>query len=214
MAKGNRGGRRSGGGEGVKESDIKSTTDMLSAKNPSNAEAVNDYLQVAKDLAEEYGKDAQIDSFQIAELKPKAGGVIAYYDGSHIALNEKFVDAGKMNKAYDECTKAGFHPSRGNKSGSQAVASHEYGHALTDAVAKKIGVKSLDAAADRIVNEARAQTGHRGVVKMAEKISKYATYSNAEAIAEAFSDVYCNGKKAKKESQAIVNVMNKYLKGE
>ena len=28
MAKGNRGGRRSGGGEGVKESDIKSTTDI------------------------------------------------------------------------------------------------------------------------------------------------------------------------------------------
>ena len=26
------------------------------------------------------------------------------------------------------------------------------------------------------------------------------------------ADVYCNGKKAHKESQAIVNVMNKYLK--
>ena len=50
------------------------------------------------------------------------------------------------------------------------------------------------------------------VVQMAKKISTYATHSNAEAIAEAFSDVYCNGKKAHKESQAIVNVINSYLK--
>lgn len=47
---------------------------------------------------------------------------------------------------------------------------------------------------------------------MASKISGYATHSNAEAVAEAIADVYCNGKKAKSESKAIVNVMNKYLK--
>lgn len=47
---------------------------------------------------------------------------------------------------------------------------------------------------------------------MAKKISTYATHSNAEAIAEAFLDVYCNGKKVHKESQAIVNVINSYLK--
>ena len=86
---------------------------------------------------------------------------------------------------------------------------------MTDAVAVKMGMTGagkLDRAATQIVNQARKQTKHRGVVQMARKISKYATYSNAEAIAEAFSDVYCNGKKAKAESHAIMNVVNSYLK--
>ena len=48
---------------------------------------------------------------------------------------------------------------------------------------------------------------------MAKKISGYATRSTKEAIAEAYADVYCNGAKAAKESAAIVNVLNKYLKG-
>jgi hypothetical protein len=56
------------------------------------------------------------------------------------------------------------------------------------------------------------EMGHKGVVKMAGKISKYATASNAEALAEAFCDVYCNGNSAKRESKAIVKTMNKYLK--
>ena len=214
MAKGNRGGRRGGGGGGINPSDILSTKDMLSAKTPDNAQMVNDFLTVAKNLSEEYGKDSSIDSFQFAVLKPKAATAIAYYDGSHIALNTRYADYNKMNKAYDDCVQSGFHPSRGKKSGAEAVAAHEYGHALTDAVGRKMGISNIDKSATAIVNEARKQTNHRGVVKMASKISEYATHSNAEAVAEAFSDVYCNGKKAKKESQAIVNVMNKYLKGE
>ena len=76
----------------------------------------------------------------------------------------------------------------------------------------KMGVSGIDNIATKIVNEARKGSGHKGVVQMASKISRYATTSNAEAIAEAFSDVYCNGSKAKKESIAIINVMNKYLK--
>lgn len=47
---------------------------------------------------------------------------------------------------------------------------------------------------------------------MARKISRYATVSNAEAIAEAYSDVKCNGGKAKAESKAIIETLNKYLK--
>lgn len=62
------------------------------------------------------------------------------------------------------------------------------------------------------MNEAIKSTRHKDVVKMASKISGYAKHSPREAIAEAFADFYCNGSKAKNESQAIVNVMNKYLK--
>lgn len=88
---------------------------------------------------------------------------------------------------------------------------HEYGHALNDAVARKMNT-TLDASARVICEEARKRTNHKGVVKMANSISGYASYSNAETIAEAFCDVYCNGKKANKESIAVVGVMNSYLK--
>ena len=45
----------------------------------------------------------------------------------------------------------------------------------------------------------------------AEKISRYATDSNAECVAEAFADVYCNGSKAKAESRTVVSVLKKYI---
>ena len=67
---------------------------------------------------------------------------------------------------------------------------------------------SIDEVSTMIVNQARKATGHKGVVQMASKISRYATVSNAEAVAEAFADWYSNGSKAQKESIAIVNVVN------
>ena len=82
-------------------------------------------------------------------------------------------------------------------------------------VGVKMGNQSwvdFDKTSTAIVNEARKQTKHRGVVQMASKISGYATHSNAEAIAEAISDCYCNGKKARAESKAIKSVVDKYLK--
>ena len=95
----------------------------------------------------------------------------------------------------------------------EAVVAHEYGHAITDLAAKKMGARDLNAAATRIVNEARKTTKDKGVVQMARKISRYATASNAEAVAEAVADVYCNGKNAKAQSHAIVDVLNGYVKG-
>ena len=120
-----------------------------------------------------------------------------------------------MNDAMKKCAESGFHPPMGNKSGMEAVVSHELGHALTDMVGVKMGNQSwvdFDKTSTAIVNEARKQTKHRGVVQMASKISGYATHSNAEAIAEAISDCYCNGKKARAESKAIKSVIDKYLK--
>ena len=205
-------GGRGGGGGGLNPSDIVSTTDLVVQRGKKQVE-VDETLEVFRDIQEEYGYT--INAIELATLKGRGANVLGYYDGSNIALNQSYFDKAKMESSYKACVEAGFHPSNGNKSGLQAVVSHELGHALTDSVADKMGIKGINKtheAATRIVNEARKQTGHRGVVQMASKISGYAKYSNAEAIAEAFSDVYCNGKSAKRESQAIVNVMNGYLK--
>lgn len=209
MAKGNRGGRRSGITGGLSENDILGTTNLL-IDTKLDEVTRKEVTKTLKDFQDEYG--LSYNNTRIAKLKAKSNA-LAYYDGDGIAINSTYLNSKKMNDAYQRCVESGFHPSSGSKTGMEAVVSHELGHALTDMVGAKMGVKGgIDASSKAIVNEARKQTSHRGVVQMASKISGYAKHSNAEAIAEAVADVYCNGKKAKSESRAIVNVMNKYLK--
>ena len=214
MAKGSRGGQGGSGGggrqggKGIKIGDILETREMLSAVNVDN-KIVSGTLTVAKKVNDEYNET--IAEFQLAKLKPGVPA-IAYYDGANIAINERFANSSVMNREYDKCVKDGYHPSRGKYSGTEAVAAHEFGHALTDAVGKKLGITDIDKAAKRIVNEARKITKDRGVVIMANKISRYATVSNAEAVAEAYTDVFCNGAKAAAQSTVIVSVIDKYLK--
>lgn len=200
-------GRYRGGG-GISASDILSTRDLISERE-HNQQFVDEILTPFWDANNEYGYVAE--QIQLATLKPNSNA-IAYYDGSNIALNETFYNKKGLETAYAACVKSGFHPSNGKKTAAEAVMAHEIGHALTDAVGKKLGTPFIDQSATIIVNEARKQTKHKGVVQMARKISTYATSSNAEAIAEAFSDVYCNGGRAKSESKAIMNVINGYLK--
>ena len=169
-------------------------------------------VKTLKDFQDEYG--LEYSNTRIANLKAKANA-LAYYNGEGIAINSNYLNSDKMNDVMKDCAESGFHPSMGNKSGMEAVVSHELGHALTDMVSVRMGNRQwvdFDKTSTAIVNEARKQTKHRGVVQMAGKISGYATHSNAEAIAEAIADCYCNGKKARAESKAIKSVIDKYLK--
>ena len=214
MAKGSRGGSNNGvsrykGGGNVNPNNIVDERDMI-VERGERTEIVDQVLTVSRDMLNDY-PDAPLDQLLIATLKGSDGdSVLGYYDGKNIAINDKFFNEA-METAYVECVKAGFHPSNGNKTGLQAVAAHELGHAVTDAVGRKINKYDINDTATFIVNEARKSTKHRGVVQMASAISRYATSSNAEAVAEAVCDVYCNGRKAKAESHAIVNVIKKYL---
>lgn len=213
MAKGDRGGvRRAGGGGGVNPANIKNLDSLVSARE-GNPKEVDQVLTVARSMYDNYG--TELGDFMLADITGKDSNTLAYSDGTNIGFNRSYFDDKSMNGAYDDCIKSGFHPSRGNKSAIEAVAAHEFGHVLSEAVARKMGITGTDSmqqASTAIVKEAVKNTKHRGVVQMASKISTYATATNAEAIAEAVSDVFCNGKKAKQESRAIVDVINKYLK--
>ena len=199
------------GGSGGGAIDILDTTSLISAREGKQLE-VDETLQTFKDMHDEYGY--VVDDLQIATLGSKDGSTMAYYDGSNIAFNDTYFNKGVMETVYADTVKSGFHPSQGNKTALQAVASHEIGHALTDKAIAKMGSKlGKQDGAEAILKEAQKQVGHKGkLASMASKISGYAKESARECIAEAVADVYCNGKKATKESQAIVNVMNKYLK--
>ena len=208
----------SGGGSlprssgGVNPKNIHNERDLVSERERKRAE-VDDVLTVARGIYEEYGVD--VGQFMLADIGGKDSGTMAYSDGENIGFNTKYFTSENMTSAYDACVASGFHPSRGSKSAMEAVASHEYGHVLTEKAAVKLGIKtpnSMDSAAKTIIDRALAQTKHKGSLKMASNISGYAKSSNAECVAEAVSDVYCNGRKAKAESKAIVKTLNSILK--
>lgn len=198
-----------GGNSTLNPADILSTTSLVSEREGKRQE-VDEVLQTFKDINDEYGYT--INDIEVAKLKGGGADTMAYYDGSNIAVNETFFNKGVAEYVYARSVQSGFHPSNGNKTALQAVASHELGHALTDAVGAKMGSIKGDAA-NAILKEAKSQGKFKGTVAdMAGKISGYAKFNPSECIAEAFADVYCNGSKAHKESQSIVSVMNKYLK--
>ena len=201
------GGREKGGKTNVT---ILSQKDLISARGTQQKE-VDETLTVFRDVYDEY--NSQTNEIQLVKIKEN--DVMAYYDrGGNIAVNEAYFGK-NIDEAYADCVKSGWHPSNGNKTALQATVAHELGHQLTAEVARKMGkdpVYEFDSVATTICNQARKTTKDKGVVIMAKKISRYASVSNAEAIAEAYSDVYCNGKKAKKQSIAIMDVVNSYLK--
>ena len=208
MAKGSRGGRRGGNlTGGVNPNDIKGTTNLLIDTDLDEITR-GEVTRTLKDFQDKYGLD--YNNTRIANMKSETG-VLAYYDGEGIAINNEYLNSDTMNAVYKKSVESGFHPSNGSKTGMEAVVSHELGHAVNGIIADRMGI-SLDASADRIVNEAMKNTKHKSVSTFQSKISGYAKQSYAETVAEAMADCYCDGKKARSESKAIQKVVDKYMK--
>ena len=207
MAKGGRGGKRGGITSGVNPNDIKGTTNLLIDTDLDEITR-GEVTRTLKDFQDKYG--LEYNNTRIANMKPGTG-VLAYYDGEGIAINNEYLNSDTMNAVYKKSVESGFHPSNGSKTGMEAVVSHELGHAVNGIIADRMGT-SLDASADRIVNEAMKNTKHKSVSTFQSKISGYAKQNYAETVAEAMADCYCNGKKARSESKAIQKVVDKYMK--
>ena len=216
MAKGSSGlGESLGKGSGGSVNIISETDVWTYRHNSDNADFV-DAINTSVSIMQNDYKDIMQTVNQVfaAEL----GGAdkvstLGYWDPSSktLALNQEYTDIDKMNQVYDAAVKSGYHPSRGNKTGTEAVAFHEMGHALTDHIAKKMGVADLDAASQKIVDAAyKAMKGTGGTKAWAGKISGYAQESYAECVAEAVADHYCNGDKACAQSKAIIKQLQKY----
>ena len=206
MAKGGRGGRRGGITGGVNPKDIKGTTNLLIDTGLDEVTR-SEVTRTLKDFQDKY--DLDYNNTRIADMK-SGTGVLAYYDGEGIAINNEYLNSDTMNAVYKKSVESGFHPSNGSKTGMEAVVSHELGHAVNGIIADRMGM-SLHASADRIVNEAMKNTKHKNVNTFQSKISGYAKHSYAETVAEAMADVYCNGKKARSESKAIQKIVDGYM---
>lgn len=199
------GGKWTGGSTG--SLDVQSTTSLISERERKQRE-VDEVLTVFKDADDKYG----LGPYDVLVATMSNDQVLAYYDSNdNLAVNSTYFNSDKMEKVYASGVKSGFHPSNGNKTALQAVVAHEMGHTLTAKAAG--GFEKIKSFSSKVVSEAARSIGAKSPSEFAKKISGYAGLSPAEAIAEAYSDVYCNGSKAHSSSRAIVNTLNKYIKG-
>lgn len=200
--------------KGISAANIVSEMDVWSYRhNPNNEPFVDAMNESARTMADDFPELMNsVNRVNAATLKgADKEGTLGYYGDGSVSLNANYTNISKMNNVYDKAVASGYHPSRGNKSGTEAVMYHEMGHALTDAVKAKVGAKNLDQAAKTIVNNAYKNSGGKGgTLKWAGEVSGYAKESFAECIAEAVSDWYCNGNKASGTSKAIMKELKKY----
>lgn len=162
--------------------------------NENNEQFVDNINQTVREMAESYdGLMNTINDIYMAKVKDNPT-VMAFWDIDHgeLGINTRYGNIEKMASAYDDCVKKGYHPGRGNN---------------FDDVSKKIMKE-----AQNILNKGLKKKKYPGTRKIATKISEYATSSNAECIAEATADVYCNGSKAKAESKAVVQALKGFMK--
>ena len=203
-----------GGGENV---NIIDQTDIWSYRhNPNNEPFFEEIIAGVRAIDDDFPglMSETVNQVNAAQL----GGndrltTLGFYSpmDKSVSLNQNFTNVDKMNQVYDASVKSGFHPPRGNKTGTEAVTLHEVGHALTDHIGKRWGARDFDDAAKRIVDNAYANSNGRGGTKAwAGKISGYAQKSNAECVAEAVADWYCNGNNARSQSKAIMAELRRY----
>lgn len=221
------GGRGSNSGSLKKQSGVQITYDKYAdiwsyRHRKQNERFVDNVNQTLREMGDTYTElNSVINDVYIAKMSGKnSKSVLAFWNSAgELGINKHFGSIGKMTKSYDNDVANGFHPSRGNKTAEQAVIAHELGHSLTTLAQQKTGAKSFDDVAHRIMKDSQKilnkQAGKRkyqGTNKIANAISGYAKENNAECIAEATTDVYCNGKKAKAESKAVVQALRNLIK--
>lgn len=196
---------------------IRNSEDIWSYRhNPNNEPFANQMISSSQDVQKDFPGlfKENLNSVNAANFTGADNvstlGVYSASDKS-VTLNKNYTNVDKMNTVYDKAVEKNYHPSRGDKTGVEAVTYHEMGHAITEHIAQQGGFKDLDTASVDIVNKAyKASNGKGGTKAWAKNISGYATENYAECVAEAVADHYCNGSKASKQSKAIWNELKKY----
>lgn len=164
----------------------------------------NEIMNTRDAFEQEYGQSVKMLNLHVATFSDPS--VLGAYGEDTLYMNKKYVKNAYLTEAMKAAAESGFHPSIGDKTGTEAVASHEIGHRLGEIAAKRAGISEKD-----IVARAAKKTGIK-TENMAGHISGYARSNYSETIAEASADVFCNGEKASKASKAIMNEVKKILK--
>lgn len=207
-----RGGSKIGGagpfGGGMEGSNttvtVKSSHPLTDEIGKGGGSFANEIMNTRDAFESEYGDAVKMMKLHVGTFsKP---GVLGAYGSDTLVMNQKYVKNANLTAAMQAGAQSGFHPSIGNKTGAEAVAAHEIGHRLGEIAAQKANISQQDIVA-RAAKKINIKTEN-----MAGHISKYARSNYAETIAEASSDVFCNGKKASKASKAIMKEVKSILK--
>lgn len=202
-------------GGGVGGINVVNSTDVWTYRHGKGNAAISDAINSGmRALDNDFpGFTSGVNSVDVAEIKGYGkNSVIGFWSAQdrQLALNQNYADIAKTNTVMDRAAQSGFHPSRGNRSGVEAVAIHEAGHALTDTIAQRTGQPGLHAVSENVVKNAYKNSGAKGGVrKFAGTISGYAQHNYAECVAEAVADWYCNGNKASSASKAIMTELKR-----
>lgn len=197
-----------GGGGGMLNKD--SSTTVLSSHpltdyiGKGGSLFANEIMNTRDAFEREYGEAAKGIKLHVGTFGDKSA--LGVYGGDTLYMNERYVTNNNLTEAMRAGAQSGFHPSIGNKSGAAAVAAHEIGHRLGQKAAERAGVSEKE-----IVARAAKRMGTR-TNRMAASISGYARTNYSETIAEASSDVFCNGSKASRASIAIMREVKNALR--
>lgn len=194
-------------GGGMENSDttttVRSSHPLADEISTGGGSFANEIMNTRDAFEREYGDPVKGMNLSVARFSDPS--VLGAYGGNTLYMNEKYVKNANLTAAMQAGAKDGFHPGIGNKTGAEAVASHEIGHRLGEIAAAKAGIGEKD-----IVVRA-AKKLHIKTEDVAGHISKYARSNYGETIAEASADVFCNGSKASRASIAIMNEVKSIL---
>lgn len=195
-------------GGGMENSDstttVRSSHPLADEIGKGGGSFANEIMNTRDAFEREYGATVKGMNLSVATFSDPS--TLGAYGGNTLFMNEKYVKNANLTQAMQAAEKSGFHPGIGNKTGAEAVASHEISHRLGEVAAQRAGISEQD-----IVARAAAKLGIK-TENVAGHISKYARSNYSETIAEAGADVFCNGSKASKASIAIVNELKSILK--
>ena len=210
MAKGERGGKRGEGkfGGGMENSNttttVKSSHPLADEISTGGGGFANEIMNTRDAFEAEYG--SAVKQLKLSVGTFSNGSVLGAYGNDNLIMAEKYVKNKNLTKAMKKAEESGYHPKIGNKTGAEAVAAHEIGHRLGEIASKRAGISERE-----IVERAGKKVGIK-TENMAGHISRYARSNYGETIAEASSDVFCNGKKASRASRAIMEEVKSILK--
>ena len=175
--------------------------------------AVSEFEQAVHDVLADFGLPdntvTRINGYML-NIGKGHDGVAGANGFDEISLNPEFFS--DYQKANDISDSRGYTITGGIK----GTATHEVGHVIAHQILKK----SMPGASNLEIAKARHnEKAEKAIIREAKKrfgsnppISPYGSTRKAEKIAEAVSDVYTNGRKAKPYSKVIVEVMKDMLR--
>lgn len=177
-------------------------------------ENLNKMQKITKDF--HILKELDIRYKVVEETDDSSMGIRPTDDGYYILEINKNIFDDKIKQRYALSESIKFHPTG---TSYKDIGTHEIGHIVNVEIIKKINngnVKAMrfdydnNITANKIVEEAFNNLKVYDTInkeKLVRDISTYSLDSNAETIAEAFADYYCNYENAKTLSKEIVKVM-------